>query len=87
MVVSETKQEKLSVIYQAFCETWLSLLFPRQRNRRYCSVQTKLCVLGSECIEATTHRKQRSGITRRYWRFVEACGNEKETDWTLYRWQ
>lgn len=51
MVVSETKQEKLSVIYQAFCETWLSLLFPRQKKQKVLQCSNKVV-----CTRERMHR-------------------------------
>lgn len=64
MAVSEPGQEKSGAVYQAFCEMWLSLLFPRQETE-WTAVFEQGCVhFSNSCKVAATHRKQGSEITQ-----------------------
>ena len=64
MVVSEPGQKGDGSCLPGSLRDVVVIAVSRATNRRYCGVRTKSCVLGNECKEAATHRKQAGGITQ-----------------------
>ena len=59
-MISELRQEKLSVVYQAFSERWLSFLFPEQGTKG-----TGVCKRGSVRLEMNANTSKGAALVRK----------------------